>query len=334
MTEPMDLTTDRRQLLRAAGGTAGVLLLASGVPVAVLGPRPAHAQSGGFPPDLPEPWEDPPFIEGPYGGPATPFNGHPSAGHDGVKDDTGDVGGALETLGGIATTVGKILTLTGVGGGAGVTLTTVGNGLKVAGGVLDLITGDPPKPYEEVVRFEKRISNPPGAQHPAGRRIAVYTQSTVFTTVTARGLLAAMERTAGAIQAGDLDWAIAHHGTFMAAREQLARDLATVAVAGHSVAMAVAGSPLDIQIDASEAAGVKDWLAEPAVVSQLESAGKAAGLTEREIAQAIASYRTEGPRGLPESPARWSQLVLSETESLYGRAVEMHEEALVVGSGA
>ena len=326
MDTPDRTSTTRRDALKIMGGATGLAAVgASGVLVVGHQPKVAHAQEGGF--ELPNPLEDPAFIEGPNGGPATPFNGHAHQGHDGVKDDTGNISGALETAGSIATTVGKLLNTVGAANLGG-SLVTAGAVLQVASNLMELITGDPPKPYEEMVQFDQRVSQPMGMDDPVGAKVGLITQQSVFTAVTAEGLLKALERRGGALEAGDHVWAMAHTGVLVAARERMAIDLARVAAAIRATAQALQGAQRDVEVSAAEQHAVLAWLATPAMVSDISQRCIAAGLNEAEIE--IGLSRIQDPshfKGLPDASKPASQLMQSNAEALYAQAQQMHARA-------
>jgi hypothetical protein len=216
--------------------------------------------------------------------------------------------------------------------GAGLVTSAALAGALFAGGLVCLsvsflfnsLAGDPPRPYQQVVRFRKRTSNPPGMDDPLGERAGIVIQSAVFSLVTAQGLLEAMERRAGALLAGDLDWAIAHNGSRLAAFEQMRWDLAISAAALRALKDRLEGTPSDVEISIAGRDAVRQRLSDPEVIARLVPSCQASGLSDEEIDRSLEQLRAlETYQGLPQSPTRLSAFLESQAYRLYNLAMVM-----------
>jgi hypothetical protein len=97
--------------------------------------------------------------------------------------------------------------------------------------VLATLRNDPPQSYKKLVTFRRRVCRPPSMTDPVFVKLGIVSQRAVFSMVTARGLLDALERTAAAQKARDLDWTITHYGVAVQSHRALVRGVAEVAAA-------------------------------------------------------------------------------------------------------
>ena len=325
MGDSNETATSRRDMLKLMSATGMTAILAGAAAIVGGTPKTARAQGGGF--ELPNYNEDPPYIEGPNGGAATPFNGHPHQGHDGVKDDTGDISGFLDQAASIANTAGKILTTVGAANLGG-SLATAGTILQIASNMMELITGDPPKPYEELVQFSPRDSKPRGMGNPIGAKIGLISQHGVFTTVTAKGCLDALERRKGALLAGDYTWAMVHTGVFVAAREQMAVNLAHMSAGIYATSQAIKGTQHDVDIDAGKQSEVLAWLGGASVAGDIAQQCREAGLNDDEVNVGLGRIKSAAHfKGLPDAPTSVSQSMANNAKEIHARAKTMHKRA-------
>ena len=261
----------------------------------------------GGPPDLEQP---PGVIEGPGGGPAFPTGGL-SAGQKNSADSTAD---ALNYLaaGSAGLAAGGVLLGASAPFGA-----VVGILSAISWGFAQLfsdIAEDPPQPYTNIVTFQPRLCSPPGITDPILSHLGIASQRGVFALVTAGGLLDALERSAGAQQAGDLNWAITHYGVASQCYQTLVVDVATLAAALNAAAQALSGSEFDLPLKPA-AGGVRKWINSPGTRASISAQMHEAGLLDSEIESAIAWWTTDPKYSGPGTTV--SGLLLSSAIKLY-----------------
>lgn len=186
---------------------------------------------------------------------------------------------------------------------------------KICGAIAD----DPPQPFQEIVRFERRVSSPPGLgdPDPVLAAVAIASQHAFFAGVTAAGVLAAAERLAGAVAAGDHDWAVTHQGVLRQAVARIPVDVALVAAAQRAAGLAVRGTPADVALVPGQK-GAGRWISNPANEAALSRHLGQTGFTPGQTAEAIAWMRSDPPyEGQPSTIG--DQLVLG-ADRLYRTA--------------
>lgn len=208
------------------------------------------------PGEIPNPEMPPRYIEGPGGGPAMPPMGAGSsreekANYDEAAEDVDNAAEGMLAVAAAAWLATNFPASVVLGAGA---LILTGSAI-----VLDALGDDPPQPFKKIVTFRRRVCQPPGMSDPVHAKLGLVTQRAVFSMVTAQGLLDALERTAGAQKAGDLDWALTHYGVAIQAHQALVRDLAELAAAMNAAATAVSGKDIDLALSPG-AGGARKWI--------------------------------------------------------------------------
>jgi hypothetical protein len=275
-------------------------------------------------PGLPNPGElpgdePPPYIEGPTGGPAMPYGGGATWTKEGAADyqqTMGTMTGLLGAAAGIAMIGGWFF------GGVALALLAVVTGLE-ADNMSD-IARDPPKPYEQPVIFQRRVSNPPGRQDPIASRLGLASQYGVTAMVTTQGLLDALERGEGARRDGNIDWAVAHAGVARVATKTMDTNLAYQAWAMTSAAAALKGTAHDIVIPAGDIGPLQKALADSKIVQQWRQAGLDAGLMGSEIDRAMDRLRATKPL---TQGGRLSELLDRTARTIYATAYKRVQSA-------
>jgi hypothetical protein len=169
--------------------------------------------------------------------------------------------------------------------------------------ICDTIANDPPKPFQEIVHFERRTSAPPGlgSVDPVVAAVAIASQCTFFAGVTAAGALAAAERLAGAVAAGDYDWAVTHQGVLRQAIARMPVDLGLVAAAQRAAGLAVRGTPADVRLSPGQK-GAGEWIADPANEAALSESLRQVGYSPGQVTEGVAWMRSDPVyRGQPST---------------------------------
>jgi hypothetical protein len=274
-------------------------------------------------PGLPNPGElpgdePPPYIEGPTGGPAMPYGGGTwtKEGAASYQQTMGTMTGLLGAAAGVAIIGGWLL------GGVALALLALVTGLE-ADSMSD-IANDPPKPYEQPVIFQRRVSNPPGRQDPIAGKLGLASQYGVTAMVTMQGLLDALERGEGARRDGNIDWAVAHAGVARIATKTMDTNVAYQAWAMTSAAAALKGTAHDVMIAAGDIGPLQKALADPKIVQQWRQAGLDAGLMDAEIDRAMGRLRAIMPL---TQGGRLSELLDRTARTIYATAYKRVQNA-------
>jgi hypothetical protein len=268
-------------------------------------------------PGLPNPGElpgdePPPYIEGPTGGPAMPYGGGGAwtkAGAADYQQNMGVMTGILGMAAGFALIAGWVVGAVALG------VVAVVTGLE-ADKAGDIVR-DPPKPYEQPVIFQRRVSNPPGRQDPIASLLGLASQYGVTAMVTMQGLLDALERGEGARRDGNIDWAVAHTGVTRIATKTMDINLAYQAWAMTSAAAALKGTAHDVVIPAGDIGPLQKALADPKIVQQWRQAGLDAGLMDAEIDRGLDRLRAIKPLA---QGGRLSELLDRTARTIYATA--------------
>ncbi len=213
-----------------------------------------------------------------------------------------------------AGTAGVAVVSTPFSGGGGLVFGIISAGFWFLSQVFSDLAEDPPQSYEQIITFQPRVCRPPAMTDPILSRVGIATQQAVFTLVTARGLLDALERFAGAQQAGDLNWAVTHYGVASQCYQTLVVDVATLAAALYAAGQAISGSKFDVSLNPS-AGGVQEWTESPGMQAKMWKQMHAAGFLNAEIKAVIEWWKTNPKYSGPQTTA--SQLFLSAGDSLY-----------------
>jgi hypothetical protein len=152
---------------------------------------------------------------------------------------------------------------------------------------------------------------------PVLSHLGIASQRGVFALVTARGLLDALERLAGAQKAGNISWAITHYGVASQSYQTLVVDVATLASAMYAAAQALSGSKFDLPLKPA-AGGVRKWIESPGAQAKLWKQLHQAGLLTTEIKDVIQWWTTDPKYSGSETTC--SGLLLSSANKLYTAA--------------
>lgn len=237
--------------------------------------------------DIPDIHLDPKYIEGPAGGPAMPTGGLSEEEKE-AYDEASDFWVYYATgTAAVAVVAGAVTE-----GAGGVIFGLISAGASYLAQYFSDLAEDPPQPHEQVVTFEPRVSRPPGMDDPVLAPSGIVVQRSVFAGVSAGGLLDAIERQAGAQQAGDLNWAVTHHGVVSQCRRTLVIDVATLAAAMYAAGQAISGTKYDVKLK-SGAGGVRAWIQTPGMEATMLEAMNASGFTTDEASRVIAWWKTD-----------------------------------------
>ena len=275
---------------------------------------PPGNDSNGFP--APEDFPgllDPIPIEGSGGGPAMPTGGKTAEEKAGYEE-------ASANANELAIAAGAIAVLTAETGGGALVFGLMAAAFAAAGQYFANLAHDPPQPHEQIVTFEPRVCRPPGMDDPVLAPSGIAIQRAVFTQVTARGLLDALERLGGAQRAGDRNWAVAHYGVASQCYQALVVDLAKLSAAAYAAGKAIAGSAFDVPL-ATGAGGMRDWIASPGMEARILKAMRQAGFSTAEFNDALKWWTTDPKYSGPATTG--SALLVSEANRLYTSAQKL-----------
>ena len=236
--------------------------------------------------ELPDLEQPPAVIEGAGGGPAVPTGGGGSGKSTEDQEVIKDASNTMSGAGGAIVLASGAAVATGIGAAAAPGMGVLGGFVLLLGQLVGFLADDPPQPFEKIVTFKRRVSPVPASSDPALMALGVASQRSVFTLVTARGYLDALERSAAAQDARDLNWAITHRGVALQCRPAFAVDMATLAAALFAAARSLKASQYDQALTPGGTA-VKDWIETPGVERRLTADLKTAGLTPAETQTAI-----------------------------------------------
>ena len=270
----------------------------------------------GFPPPDPEDFpdlQDPIPIEGSGGGPATPTGGSGSK----TEEDRALNEEAAANANEMAIGTGAIAVLTFETGGGALVFGLMSGLFAAIGHYFSNL--DPPQPYEQIVTFESRVSRPPGMDDPVLSPSGIAIQRGVFTLVTARGLLDALERLTSAQQAGDRDWAVTHYGVASQCYQALVVDLAKLSAAAYAAGKAISGSAFDVSL--AGAGGMRAWIESPGMEDKILKAMREAGFSTAEFNDAVRWWKTDPKYSGPATTG--SALLISEAKKLYASAQKL-----------
>ena len=271
--------------------------------------------SNGFPspedfPDL----QDAPPIEGSGGGPAMPTSGGKT------EEEKAGYEEAAANANEMAIVTGAIAVLTFETGGGAVVFGLMSAAFAAAGQYFSNLANEPPQPHEQIVTFESRVSRPPGMDDPVLSPSGIAIQRGVFTLVTARGLLDALERLTSAQQAGDRNWAVTHYGVASQCYQALVVDLAKLSAAAYAAGKAISGSAFDVSLSAG-AGGMRAWIESPGMEAKILKAMREAGFSTAEFNDAVRWWKTDPKYSGPATTA--SALLISEANKLYASAQKL-----------
>lgn len=264
-------------------------------------------------------FEQPPVAkDGPGGGPASPWGvGGFSSHQKETADATSDALNAFAAgSAGIAAGAVGLGASAPFGGVVGV-LSAIG---WVASQLFNEISDDPPQPYQGIVTFEPRLSRPPGMTDPILSRLGIASQRGVFASVTARCLIDATERLAGAQQARDQNWAVTHYGVALQCYQTLVVDVATLASNLYAAAQVLVGSEFDLPLKPATG-GVGQWIESRGTEANISKEMDKAGLLAAEIEGVIQWWRTDPKYSGLETT--FSGLLLSSANKLYSSAQKL-----------
>jgi hypothetical protein len=271
---------------------------------------PGSGFPGGSIPDLEKP---PDVIEGAGGGAAMPGGGGLSA------DDKSAYGEAADNANYYAAGTAGVAVVSGAvsSGGGLLVFGLMSAGFWFLSQVFSDLAEDPPQPHEHIVTFQRRVCRPPAMNDPVLSPVGIAIQRAVFSMVTGRGLLQAVERLSSAQQAGDVDWAVTHYGVGAASYQALNVDVATLAAALHAAGNTMSASPLDGPLKPA-ASGVRQWIESPGMESKMTKALRDAGYVDAEIKSVIAWWKTDPRHAGAEQ--KCSELLLGSATKLYASA--------------
>ncbi len=275
------------------------------------------SNGAGFPgpegglPDLEQP---PAYIEGPGGGPAMPGGGgglsrDEKEAYDEASDNANYYAAGTA---GVAVVAGTLS-----GGGGALVFGLMSAGFWFASQVFSDLAEDPPQSHEQIVTFHPRLCRPPGMNDPILSRSGIAVQRAVFTMVTARGLLDALERSASAQQAGDLNWAVTHYGVASQCYQTLVVDVATLASAMYAAGQALSGSEFDLSLEPASG-GVREWIESPGMEAKIWKQMHSAGFLNDEIKAVIEWWKTDPKYSGSQTTS--SSLFLESANKLYTSA--------------
>jgi hypothetical protein len=270
--------------------------------------------SDGFPSpeELPGP-QDPIAIEGSGGGVAMPGGGKTAEEEAGYSE-------ASANANELAIGAGVLAVLTFETGGGALVFGLMASAFAAVGQYFANLASDPPKPHEQIVTVEPRVSRPPGMNHPVLSPSGIAVQRAVFTLVTARGLLDALERLGSAQQAGDLNWAVTHYGVASQCYPALVVDLATLSAATHGAGKAISGTAFDVSVNAG-AGGLRNWIESPGREAKLLDAMRQSGFSTAESNDALKWWKADHKYSGPATTG--SALLMSGATTLYASAQKL-----------
>jgi hypothetical protein len=265
-------------------------------------------------PDL----EQPPAVkEGAGGGPAVPSGGGGGGKSTEDQQTITDAGNTMTGVGGAILVGGAAAAATGVGAGAAPAMGVLGGFVVLLGQLVGFLANDPPQPHEQIVTFKRRVSPVPASSDPAVTALGIGSQQSVFTLVTTQGYLDALERFAGAQDARDLNWALAHRGVALQCRPAFAVDVATLAAALFAAGQSLKASQYDPALKAGGTA-VKDWIDSSGVERRLSADLEKAGATPAETRKTIDLVKANP--GYDGSAATLSAELTESSQRLHGFA--------------
>lgn len=275
----------------------------------------SNGTGSGFPgsgsiPDLEQP---PAYIEGPGGGPATPFGGG-GLSHE-EKDAYDEASDNANYYAAGTAGVAAVATFTTAGGG--LVFGVMSAGFWLTSQYFSDMAEDPPQSHEQIVTFQPRLCRPPAMNDPILSHSGIAIQRAVFAMVTARGLLDALERLASAQQAGDLNWTVTHYGVASQCYQTLVVDVATLASAIYAAGQALSGSEFDLPLKPA-AGGVREWIESPGMEAKILKAMREAGFLNAEFKAVVEWWKTDPKYSGPETTC--SKLLLSWANKLYTSA--------------
>ncbi len=275
---------------------------------------PGPNDSNGFP--SPEDFPgllDPVAIEGSGGGPAMPTGGKTEEEKAGYEE-------ASANANEFAIGAGAIAVVTFETGGGPLVFGLMAAGFAAAGQYFSNLAHDPPQPHEQIVTFEPRVSRPPGMNDPVLAPSGIAIQRAVFMLVTARGLLDALERLAGAQQAGARNWAVTHYGVASQCYQALVVDLAKLSAAAYAAGKAISGSAFDVPLRTG-AGGMREWIESPGMEATILKAMRQAGFSTAEFNDALRWWTADPKYSGPATTG--SALLVSQANKLYTSAQKL-----------
>jgi hypothetical protein len=264
---------------------------------------------------LPDLLQPPAFKEGVSGGPAMPTGGLSASQKAGYAESSENANYYAVGAGAVATVSGAIS-----GGGGALTFGLMSAAFALAGLYFASLAQDPPKPHERIVTFKPRLCSPPGMNDPVLSRGGIAIQRAVFTLVSAHGLLDALERWSSAEQAGDLNWAVTHHGVASQCHQTLVVDTATLASATYAAGQALSGTELDLPLEPASG-GMREWIESPGMEAKIWKQMHAGGFLTNEITTTIEWWKTDPKYSGPATT--FSRLLLEAGNNLYTSAQKL-----------